>query len=368
MRVTAFTAASSVIDIRPFMETDRAICQMIAARAQMSSYGPSMLDIEHTFVASTALEEVERRWVATLEGRAVALVDVNGHHIENLFVAPEVQGIGIGSALVEEVERIVGPPVTLTVFKVNERARRLYERLGFVVEGDAAIRFRGGSEKEIWRMRKQAPLARYDLVIFDFDGTLADSAEWMISALPVICAEFGLVTPTSREIDQMRGLSSRAILKTMRIPLWKLPSIATRMRDLSEKQAAAIPLFAGASEVLTSLHARGIKLGVASSNSAATIRTVLGPRLSKMLSFAECGIDLFGKSARLKRIAREAGGTAQRAIYIGDEPRDIESAQAAGLDSGAVLWGYAKPAALMETAPTHVFRDFDEMKRVLVEN
>src|SRR5690606_16358552 len=128
MSAANLACASGVIDIRPFAETDRLTCQAIAARAQMSSYGPSMPDIEHTFVAATALEDVERRWVATLEGRAIAFIDVTGRHIENLFVSPEVQGIGVGSALIAEVARLVGPALTLSVFKVNDRARRLYER------------------------------------------------------------------------------------------------------------------------------------------------------------------------------------------------------------------------------------------------
>lgn len=146
-------AMKSVIDIRLFLESDRLACQAIAAHAQMSSYGPTMPAIRHTFVPSTPLESVERRWVATLEGRPVGFIDVNGAHIENLFVAPEAQSAGIGTALVAFVEERVGPMLTLSVFKVNVRARALYERLGFKVEAGAVIRFRG-SEQYILSMRK----------------------------------------------------------------------------------------------------------------------------------------------------------------------------------------------------------------------
>jgi phosphoglycolate phosphatase len=54
-------------------------------------------------------------------------------------------------------------------------------------------------------------------------------------------------------------------------------------------------------------------------------------------------------------------------ICIGDEIRDIEAAKAAGMDSGAVAWGYALPAALQAAGPTYLFNSIEEMIERLAE-
>lgn len=201
----------------------------------------------------------------------------------------------------------------------------------------------------------------FDLVVFDFDGTLADSAAWMTRTLPRICDEFGLTRLDADEIEKLRGQSSREILRHMHIPPWKLPAIAARMRKLSADEAASIPLFEGAPDLLATLKARGFSLGVASSNSVVTIREVLGPGPAGQIDFFECAIELFGKAARLRRIARVAGIPPQRAIYIGDETRDIEAAKLAGFGSGAVLWGYATSEAPPGLSPMHSFCSIEDL-------
>jgi len=149
------------VDLRLFSEADRASCQRIAALAALSSYGPRMPEFRERFVETQPLEPTDERIVAVRDGAVAGFLDLVGSHVSNLFVDPQHQGQGIGTALMAEAERRAAGDLTLSVFTVNPDARRLYERLGFVVEGVRTVPF-AGSSAEVWVMRKQRQPLRGD--------------------------------------------------------------------------------------------------------------------------------------------------------------------------------------------------------------
>lgn len=192
------------------------------------------------------------------------------------------------------------------------------------------------------------------LAILDFDGTLADSWPWLLGALDDTAARFGLARITSAEAEALRGKDSRAALRTLGVPAWKLPRIGAHLRRLAA-EAPPPPLFAGIPDMLRRLAAAGVTLAIASSNSAAQIRRALGPELEALIAHFAVEASLFGKAARFRRILRASAIPASHAIAIGDEVRDIEAARAAGIAAGAVGWGYAWPSLLERHAPDVLF-------------
>jgi phosphoglycolate phosphatase len=202
---------------------------------------------------------------------------------------------------------------------------------------------------------------RYDLAIFDFDGTLADSAEWFFAAYDGVAIRYGLRRTTRAELEGLRALGTREVLRRLDVPLWKLPLIARHMRRRMATDIAGIALFPGIAAALAALDLRGVKLAIVSSNDEANIRTVLGAELAGRIAYWGCGTALFGKAKKLFTAMRACAATPDRTILIGDETRDIEAARAAGIASGAVLWGYAAPKALVTMAPTMVFREVAEL-------
>lgn len=140
------------VEVRPFDAADDAVCRRIAAAAAMSSYGARMDTV--AFTAADPLEACDQRLLALVDGEIVGFIELVGAHVSNLFVDPACQGRGIGSALMIEAERRIEGDLTLSVFTVNPDARRLYERLGFVLEGTGLTAFAGG-QTEVWRMRKR---------------------------------------------------------------------------------------------------------------------------------------------------------------------------------------------------------------------
>ncbi len=202
------------------------------------------------------------------------------------------------------------------------------------------------------------PDSAFDLVILDFDGVLADSAPWMLRNMAGFLRARGLPVPEPDEIEAMRSLSNREIVRRMRVPAWRLPAIARDMRALMESHAHEIGLFPGAAEFLARLDAAGARPAIVSSNSEVVVRQVLGPAAGHVRRYA-CGAGLFGKAPVFRKVMRAERVRPGRVVAVGDETRDIEAARRAGIACAAVTWGYASPQVLERFAPDHLVDGFD---------
>lgn len=204
----------------------------------------------------------------------------------------------------------------------------------------------------------------YRLAIFDFDGTLADSMPWFRASFQDMIARFDLAPVHDDEIEGLRGLSSREIMARLNVSMWQLPAIVSDMRKRKLAAASEISLFAEIPAMLDELQHKRIKTAIVSSDSEASVRQVLGP-IATRIDLFDCGAAMFGKHWKFRRVALRLGIKPSETVCIGDELRDIDAAKAAGMDSGAVAWGYALPGALQAAGPTHLFHSIGEMARRL---
>lgn len=203
--------------------------------------------------------------------------------------------------------------------------------------------------------------AAYSLVIFDFDGTLADSATWFRGALDQMAVKHRFrPVRDDAEAERLRGLRTREIMSALGISMWQLPRLAIELRMLATAAADRIALFDGIGELLDTLAARDIVLAVVSSNAEATVRRVLGAREARVAHFS-CGASLFGKAAKLTQLVRRLGVPSASVLCVGDEIRDIEAARQAGLACVAVTWGYATAAALRAAGPDRIVSTVREL-------
>jgi len=206
---------------------------------------------------------------------------------------------------------------------------------------------------------------KYQLIIFDFDGTLADSFPWFRRVLNGVADEFGFRRVAPGEAAALRGLDAREILRRLAVPRWKLPMIVRHMRTLKTRDRDAIALFPGVDRLLHELTQRGLVLALVSSDAEANVRHTLGAANSERIAHYACGASLFGKRAKFVSVLRRAQMTPPDAIAIGDEIRDAQAARRAGIAFGAVSWGYTDLAALCSIAPDEVFASMDDILAVL---
>jgi phosphoglycolate phosphatase len=202
---------------------------------------------------------------------------------------------------------------------------------------------------------------RWDLAIFDIDGTLADSFPFFVGLQNRLAAMHGFRRIEPDEVESLRGWPARDLMRHVGLPRWKLPFVARSYIRLMRDEGHHVGLFAGVDDALTALHARGVRLAVVTSNSAENARRVLGEANWQRLVHAECGASMFGKRRRLARVLEVARVPASRAIYVGDQVMDADAARGAGIAFGAVAWGYATPERLRASDPDVVFERIEDL-------
>lgn len=195
---------------------------------------------------------------------------------------------------------------------------------------------------------------RYRLAIFDFDGTLADSFPWVISAMDDVADRFKFRRVREGELEELRHCDAREVMRRMGISRWKLPMIARYVRTRMAADVDQIKLFPGAAEMIEELARAGVKLAVVSANGEQTIRTVLGPHAARFEAYAG-GVSLFGKRGKLLRMTRLTGIPASQTMVIGDEIRDLNATRKARMAFGAVSWGITRPEAMVSAGADVVF-------------
>ncbi|WP_368231666.1 HAD hydrolase-like protein [Aeromonas sp. s3] len=203
---------------------------------------------------------------------------------------------------------------------------------------------------------------RYDLVMFDLDGTLADSLGFFIRTHNLLSAKYHFQPIQPHEVELLRQRSPREIMDHLGLPRWKLPFVAQDFVRLMRLHGQQVCMFAGVERVLRDLHAHGLQLAVVSSNSVENCRRILGEDLCRLMSCIDGGASLFGKRTRILRVMKKLSIQPGQAIYVGDQLTDADAARAASVAFGAVCWGYGAPQALAQTSPEVTFETVDALR------
>ena len=203
-------------------------------------------------------------------------------------------------------------------------------------------------------------IVKYRLVIFDSDGTLADTLPWMRAVFNELAEEHGFRRVEPHEYERFRDLHGSALLRELGLPLWKLPRVVNSMRRRMSGHTGKFSLFPGIPDVLTRLANAQVQLAVVSSNSRENVERVLED-CAKLIAHFACGVSMLGKAARLRQVIRRANVPPTQAIYVGDEFRDAEAARKAGTAFGAVTWGLHGHEILRLQNPAEMFMTVKEI-------
>jgi phosphoglycolate phosphatase len=201
------------------------------------------------------------------------------------------------------------------------------------------------------------------LAIFDFDGTLADSFAFFLRVFNQLAERHGFRAVDAQELPELRRHGARELMSRLGLPARKLPAVTRDFIGLMRKDRASVHLFDGVTRALAALHAKGIALGVVSANSRDNVLHVLG-EAARSVRYLECGVSILGKRARLRRVLRKSGVPKEAALYVGDQPTDLEAARAEGLAFGAVAWGYGDFDALCALRPEQQFHRVSDLLRI----
>lgn len=204
----------------------------------------------------------------------------------------------------------------------------------------------------------------YKLIIFDFDGTLADSYPWFLSIARDLLPRYHLPHMEISEIEKLRTLEINQILKTYKIPLWKAIIIGNHLKKMMNHQIEKILMVDGIQSVIETLAAQDIRLSIVTSNAEHNVRLVLGQHIN-YFDFIESGVSLFGKKNKFLKILKKTRIPSHEALCIGDEVRDLKSSHAAKIPFGAVSWGYTDRQTLLNHSPESIFDNPGQILEVI---
>ena len=217
------------------------------------------------------------------------------------------------------------------------------------------------------------PARRYELLVFDWDGTLADSTALIAGAIQQACRDMGLAVPDDTTARHVIGLGHRDSIE------YVAPELeAQHHAQFTERFGAhymlgdaAIPLFGGVREMLTELTTRGHQLAVATGKSRRGLDRALAQHgIAHHFGVTRCADEGFPKPHpdMLLTLMEHAAVAPEQTLMIGDTTHDLQLARNAGVDALAVAYGAHSSAGLAGLAPLATVESIVELRAWLARN
>jgi phosphoglycolate phosphatase len=196
---------------------------------------------------------------------------------------------------------------------------------------------------------------RYSTIIFDFDGTLADTLEESRRIYNLLAPDYSLREVTSEELPGLRHFSLLELLDHLDIPKRRVPSLISRGTALMRGNITRLSPIPGIAEILPEMRSRARSFGVLTSNSEPNVDLFLRAHgLREHFDFISSTSKLTGKAKHLRAIRKTFSLRTGEMLYVGDEIRDIKAAKKAEVPMAAVTWGFNSPESLQAQNPEHV--------------
>jgi phosphoglycolate phosphatase-like HAD superfamily hydrolase len=191
-----------------------------------------------------------------------------------------------------------------------------------------------------------------DILIFDFDGVLADTRPFMLQKTGEICAQLGHpCTPTSADQEVLDVMSFGNLGRQVGLSEDKVPEYTRRILAAFNTHPEPMLAFAGIDQILPQLADR-FRLGLVTGNGGGVVRKFLAHYglescFEMVLSLEDPG----SRVEKIRRILSALGNGAGEVYMIGDAVSDIHAARQAGISSVAVAWGHQSLAKLRQAGP-----------------
>ena len=184
-------------------------------------------------------------------------------------------------------------------------------------------------------------------IVFDFDGTLADTFELIKTIAMKEYSEYDV------DLELFKSEGAKGLLNKLNIPRWKLPGMIQNVTS-QLKKSKDLKLFSNIIELLNILK-NNYKIGIVSSNSKDIINDTLKEyNMEDLFEFVYSESSVFGKHTVLKRMCNKHNIDPLNVMYVGDEDRDIIAAKKVKIKTIAVTWGFNSKEKLSKEKPDYL--------------
>ena len=214
---------------------------------------------------------------------------------------------------------------------------------------------------------------QYDLIAFDWDGTLFDSTAIITRSIQAAVRDVGGTVPSDKEAAYVIGMALTQALAHAApdVPPDKYPELGERYRYHYMAHQDDLSLFEGVLELLAELKQRHHWLAVATGKSRRGLDEVLHTvQLKGVFDGSRTADETAGKPhpRMLQELMREFGVDPERTLMIGDTTHDLQMALNAGCASVGVSYGAHEPEAFQALRPRHVAHSVRELHDWLLQH
>lgn len=217
------------------------------------------------------------------------------------------------------------------------------------------------------------PRTKYSLIVFDWDGTLFDSAAVIADCIQQAARDMALPVPDRETARHVIGLGLNDSLRHAMpaLPPDRYPDFLARYRGYFVEREDSLSLFPGVAELLSELKERGHRLAVATGKPRRALERALADSgLGPLFAASRCGDETSPKPhpAMLLELMAEFRLQAPELLMVGDTSHDLEMARSAGVDAVAVTYGAHPGEALRAFAPRACVASVGELRLWLTAN
>ncbi|MDD2229119.1 MAG: HAD-IA family hydrolase [Candidatus Cloacimonetes bacterium] len=202
-------------------------------------------------------------------------------------------------------------------------------------------------------------------LLFDFDGTIADSINigWKIAN--ILAPEFGHKEFSQEDFELFRSLQIHKIFQALRIPIYKIPKAISMALVEYQHLVHELEPCEDIVPMLNTLSAMHIPMALLSSNTRENLSLFLQRLQIDAFDWVEGTSGILKKQHRIKKQIKKHNLNPKDVIYIGDETRDIDAAKNCGLKVIAVTWGFHTAELLSSHDPDYLVNSPDEIVRIV---
>jgi phosphoglycolate phosphatase-like HAD superfamily hydrolase len=192
-------------------------------------------------------------------------------------------------------------------------------------------------------------------LIFDFDGTVADTLELSLNTFNLIAHEYDCKPIIKEDWFMLRTMRYQDLTKEYGISNTKMTLILLRIRKEIKARVNELKPIENISNSLLQIRNSGLRMGILTSNSAYNVGMFLKyNHLSDFIDFIYSDKSFFGKDIVLRRLLDHENILKEDVIYVGDETRDIEASRKVGIPVIAVAWGFHNRKTLASHNPDQI--------------
>ena len=222
-------------------------------------------------------------------------------------------------------------------------------------------------------MNKPMDPRNFDLIAFDWDGTLFDSTQIIVRCIQAAVVEVGGQRPTDEAAGYVIGLGLMQALAHAApdVPPEKYPELGARYRHHYALHTDDLALFDGVLPMLDALKARGHLLAVATGKSRHGLDEALrNVELQGVFDGSRTADETAGKPnpRMLHELMTEFDVPAKRVLMIGDTTHDLQMALNAACPSVGVSYGAHEPESFVALRPRHVAHSVQDLRDWLLQN